>query len=87
MTQEEIEHRLRQMEIDLIRLETVTENTAKNLDRLAGIVFGLGESVAGLAEKQKETDEALAILAKAMANLTETVNRFVRGQHNGDQPH
>jgi len=79
MTQEEIENRLRQMEVDLIRLDSVTQNTAKNLDRLADIV-------SKLAEKQKETDETVAILAKALVSLTETVNGFMRRQHNADQP-
>ena len=87
MTDEEIRNRMKQMEVDLIRLDAVTENTAKNLDRLTDIVSRLGERVSGLDEIQKETDETLAILAKAMVNLTETVDRFIRGQHNGDQPH
>ena len=86
MTQEEIENRLREMEIDLIRLDTVTENTANNLNRLAEIGLGIGETVPELAENQKKTDETLAILGRVMVTLTETLNRFIRGQHNGDQP-
>jgi CRISPR/Cas system CSM-associated protein Csm2 small subunit len=80
MTQEEIEHRLKQMEIDLIRLDAVTEDTANKLNRLAGIV-------SDLAENQKKTDEIVANLGKAVFKLAETVDRFVRGQRNGDQPH
>lgn len=86
VNQEEIENRLRQIEVDLIRLDAVTENTANTVDRLAGIVLGLGEKVSGLAEKQKQTDETVAILAKSMVSLTESLNRFIGGQHNGDRP-
>jgi tRNA A37 N6-isopentenylltransferase MiaA len=86
MTEEEIEHRLKQMEVDLIRLEAVTENTGKKLDRLAEIVYGTGETASGLAETHRKTDETLAMLAKAMASLNETVDRYLCRQRNGELP-